>query len=253
MNTSVIEAIERQKTTNLYDASKSIPDDEIRELVRLATFSPTAFHLQNWRFIAVRSPEAKARLRAVAADQPKVPEAAVTFIMVGELAVADVMADRLAGSVAAGFMPVEMVPGWEAAAKSLYFEKPQTQRDEAIRSATFGASGLIHAAQAMSLGTTPMIGFDPVGVSREFSLSDNEVPALLVAVGYPTEANWRRSRVCRFRTCSRSRNSSNHCRSRFTPASSNSREIGCVVKAAGLSRTSARSAVIRPPEPVGPA
>ena len=67
MNTSVIEAIERQKTTNLYDASKSIPDDEIRELVRLATFSPTAFHLQNWRFIAVRSPEAKARLRAVAA------------------------------------------------------------------------------------------------------------------------------------------------------------------------------------------
>jgi nitroreductase len=72
MNTSVIEAIERQKTTNLYDASKSIPDDEIRELVRLATFSPTAFHLQNWRFIAVRSPEAKARLRAVAADQPKV-------------------------------------------------------------------------------------------------------------------------------------------------------------------------------------
>jgi Nitroreductase family len=61
MNTSVIEAIERQKTTNLYDASKSIPDDEIRELVRLATFSPTAFHLQNWHFIAVRSPEAKAR------------------------------------------------------------------------------------------------------------------------------------------------------------------------------------------------
>ncbi len=182
MNTSVIEAIERQKTTNLYDASKSIPDDEIRELVRLATFSPTAYHL--------RSPEAKARLRAVAADQPKVTEAAVTFIMVGELAVADVMADRLAGSVAAGFMPVEMVPGWEAAAKSLYFEKPQTQRDEAIRSATFGASGLIHAAQAMGLGTTPMIGFDPVGVSREFSLSDNEVPALLVAVGYPTEANW---------------------------------------------------------------
>src|SRR5580658_11341619 len=77
MNTSVIEAIERQKTTNLYDASKSIPDDEIRELVRLATFSPTAFHLQNWRFIAVRSPEAKARLRAVAADQPKVTEAAM--------------------------------------------------------------------------------------------------------------------------------------------------------------------------------
>ena len=64
MNTSVIEAIERQKTTNLYDASKSIPDDEIRELVRLATFSPTAFHMQNRRFIAVRSPEANWKRQA---------------------------------------------------------------------------------------------------------------------------------------------------------------------------------------------
>jgi nitroreductase len=190
MNTSVIEAIERQRTTNLYDASKSISDDKIRELVRLATFSPTSFHLQNWRFIAVRSREAKARLRAVAADQPKVTEAAVTFIMVGELAVANVMADRLAGAVAAGFMPAEMVPGWEAVAKSLYFGKPQTQRDEAIRTATFGASGLIHAAQALGYGTTPMIGFDPAGVSREFNLGENEVPALLVAVGYATPANW---------------------------------------------------------------
>ena len=98
MNTSVIEAIERQKTTNLYDASKSIPDDEIRELVRLATFSPTAFHLQNWRFIAVRSPEAKTRLRAVAADQPKVTEAAVTFIMVtAESKTENVIAAKKAG------------------------------------------------------------------------------------------------------------------------------------------------------------
>jgi len=35
------------------------------------------------------------------------------------------------------------------------------------------------------------------------------------------------------------RNSSNQRRSHFTPASSNSREIGCVVKAVGQSRTSA--------------
>src|SRR5258706_3589499 len=120
MNTSVIEAIERQKTTNLYDASKSIPDDEIRELVRLATFSPTAFHLQNWRFIAVRSPKAKARLRAVAANQPKVTQAAVTFIMVGELAVAEVTADRLAGDDAAWFPPDQEVSRPEPQTKNAF-------------------------------------------------------------------------------------------------------------------------------------
>jgi nitroreductase len=73
MNASVIEAIERQKTTNLYDASKSIPDDEIRELVRLATFSPTAFHLQNWRFIAVKPKQGCGRLRLISPRLPKLP------------------------------------------------------------------------------------------------------------------------------------------------------------------------------------
>src|SRR5258708_24462048 len=100
-----------------------MPDDEIRELVRLATFSPTAFHLQNWRFIAVRSPEAKARLRGVAANQPKVTEAAVTFIVVGELAVADVMADRLAGSVAAGFLAFRVGGGRGGPAKMHLFSE----------------------------------------------------------------------------------------------------------------------------------
>jgi nitroreductase len=80
--------------------------------------------------------------------------------------------------------------GLGSRSKIALIREASDQRDEAIRSATFGASGLIHAAQAMGLGTTPMIGFDPVGVSREFSLSDNEAPARLVAVGYPTEANW---------------------------------------------------------------
>src|SRR5258708_8535792 len=128
MNTSVIEAIERQKTTNLYDASKSIPDDEIRELVRLATFSPTAFHLQNWRFIAVRSPEAKARLRAVAANQPKVTEAAVTFIVVGELAVADVMADPLARSVSARFSACADGASSGSPTQNPFLPAPQTPR-----------------------------------------------------------------------------------------------------------------------------
>jgi nitroreductase len=76
MNTSVIEAIEPQKTTNLYDASKSIPDDEIRELVRLATFSPTAFHLQNWIVFTRRQPEPlAAACSALLRLPPQTPDA----------------------------------------------------------------------------------------------------------------------------------------------------------------------------------
>jgi len=63
-----------------------LSDDQIRELVRIGTTAPTSFHLQTWRFIAARSPEAKARLRSIAWNQPAITEAAVTFIVCGQLA-----------------------------------------------------------------------------------------------------------------------------------------------------------------------
>lgn len=190
MTNPVLDAIDNRRTTNIFDASRDITDDQVNELVRLATRAPTAFHLQNWRFIAVKSPEAKAKLRAIAFDQPKVTEAAVTFIVVGELAKHEHLADRLAPAAAAGFMPAEVVTGWEGAAKALYHDQPQRQRDEAVRTATFGAGALMFAAQAHGLGSSPMIGFDAEAVAEQFGLAADEVPVVLVTVGYPGEGNW---------------------------------------------------------------
>ncbi|HEY4083887.1 MAG TPA: nitroreductase family protein, partial [Burkholderiaceae bacterium] len=75
---AVIETILSRTAAKYYDAAATLSDDQIRELVRIGTSAPTSFHLQNWRFIAVRSPEAKARLRPIAWDQPAITEAAVT-------------------------------------------------------------------------------------------------------------------------------------------------------------------------------
>jgi hypothetical protein len=35
-----------------------------------------------------------------------------------------------------------------------------------------------------------MIGFDPAGVSKEFKLTANDIPAMLVAVGVAAPGNW---------------------------------------------------------------
>jgi nitroreductase len=47
MTDIVLDAIENRRTTNIYDSSRDISDEQISELVRLATRAPTAFHLQN--------------------------------------------------------------------------------------------------------------------------------------------------------------------------------------------------------------
>src|SRR6201998_4439034 len=146
--------------------------------------------MQNWRFIAVRTPEAKARLSPIAWNKPTITEAAVTFIVCGQLADSGVIPERLAPVVEAGIMPAAMVPNWETPARGLYFEHPERQRDEAVRTGTFGASAMIYAARSLGLGSTPMIGFDAEAVHREVGLPEDEVPVMRVSVGAAGPGTW---------------------------------------------------------------
>lgn len=189
MTNSTISLIERRVSANLFDASHTLTETEIEELVRLATRAPTAYNLQNWRFIAVRTAQTKARLRALAWNQPKVEDAAVTFIVCGVLPDAETLPERLQPSVDAGYMPAGMPSAWRTAAGNQYAD-PQAARDEAVRSATLGAATLILAAEALGLASGPMVGFDAEGVGREFGLTRDEVPAMLVAVGRAAPGNW---------------------------------------------------------------
>lgn len=190
MTNAVIECIVSRSAAKYYDPTATLSDDQIADLVRIGTSAPTSFHLQNWRFIAVRTPEAKARLSPIAWSQPPITEAAVTFIICGQLADSSVIPERLAPLVKAGVMPVEMVSDWELPARDLYLEYPQRQRDEAVRTATFGASAIIYAARSLGFGSTPMIGFDAEGVAREFRLAENEVPVMLLSIGTERPGNW---------------------------------------------------------------
>lgn len=189
MTNPIISLIERRVSANRFDASHTLANDEVEQLVHLATRAPTAYNLQNWRFIAVKAPETKARLHSLAYGQAKVADAAVTFIICGQLPDYAVLPERLHPFVEAGFMPADMASGWQENVRSQYAD-PQTARDEAVRSATFGAATLIFAAEALGLVSGPMVGFDAEAVAHEFGLGEAEVPVMLVAVGRAAPGNW---------------------------------------------------------------
>jgi nitroreductase len=80
MTNAVIDCMLSRTAAKYYDPAATLSDEQLRELVRIGTTAPTSFHLQNWRFIAIRTREAKARLSPIAWNQPAIAEAAVTFI-----------------------------------------------------------------------------------------------------------------------------------------------------------------------------
>jgi nitroreductase len=128
----------------------------------------------------------------VAYNQQKVVDAAVTFIVLGDLRGYEKLPQILKPMVDGGLMDQAMADGWVKSAASSYGASEQFARDEAIRSASFAAMTLMIAAQAKGLATGPMIGFDPAGVKREFNIPDQYVPVMLLTAGYSAPGNWPR-------------------------------------------------------------
>lgn len=189
MNT--LESINQRISANRFDPAQPLSRAEIEELVTCATQAPSSFNLQHWRFIAVTEPADKERLKAVAYGQQKVVDAAVTFIVLGDLQAHVKLPDILAQSVKAGVFDQATADGMVGMANQMY-ANPAPQRDEAIRSASMAAMTLMLAAEAKGLVSGPMIGFDPEAVKREFQIAARYLPVMLIAVGHPAPGNWPR-------------------------------------------------------------
>ena len=186
-----LEIIKHRISANKFDTSKKLTEGEIKELVSYATEAPSAFNIQHWRLVAVTQQEEKERLKAVAYNQQKVADAAVTFIVLGDLRGYEKLGEILQPFVDSGNMPQGMADGWVQTTAGMY-SNPQLARDEAIRGASLAAMTLMLAAEAKGLVSGPMIGFDPEGVKQAFGISDRYVPVMLLTVGYAAEGNWPR-------------------------------------------------------------
>lgn len=187
---SIIDVVNARTSASSYDATKALSDTEIRNLVDLAAKSPSAFNLQNWNIVAVATKEAKERLLPKAMGQKKVVDAAVTFIICGTLNVHETIAPALKPTLDSGIIDQATFDGWVGAVNGMYSQNPTMQRDEAIRSGALFAMSLMLIAGGEGLVSCPMIGFDPKGVAEEFGLSENDVPVMLVTVGYAADGNW---------------------------------------------------------------
>lgn len=187
-----LDLISQRISANKFDPSRALTEDEIRELVFYATQAPSAYNLQHWRFVTLTKREDKERLKAVAKNQQKVVDAAVTFIVLGDLKGYEKMPLIANRAVEAGLFTREIAGAWVDQAERDYANNEQFARDEAIRSASLAAMTLMIAANAKGLVAGPMIGFDPEGVKREFNIPDRYVPVMLVTVGYPAPGNFPR-------------------------------------------------------------
>lgn len=171
-------AIQSRRSVKQFDPAHRLSELEIESLISSAMLSPTAFNIQHWRFVLVRDAELRQSIRRAAWDQAQVTDASLLVILCADLKAWQKQPERYwrnAPQAARDFL----LP----AIRQYYEDKPEVERDEAMRSCGIAAQTLMLTAKALDYDSCPMDGFDFAEVAKLINLPPDHAIGLFVAVG----------------------------------------------------------------------
>ena len=180
---NVTQAITERRSVKVFDPHHRMSEQEINQLMSLAMLSPTAFNIQNWRFVLVTDPLLRQQIRAASWNQAQVEEATLLIVLTADLNAWAKQPERYWKNApkAASDVLVPMIGQY-------YQSNDQVQRDEAMRSCGMAATTLMLAAKEMGYDTCPMDGFDFAAVSKLLNLPADHIPSMFVVVGKALKA-----------------------------------------------------------------
>jgi nitroreductase len=175
---NVIQAIETRRSVKAYDPEHRMSQQEIDKLMSLAMLAPTAFNIQNWRFVAVTDPDLRQQIRAASWDQAQVTDASLLVVLTADLKAWEKDPARYWKDAP---QPVRdyLVP----AIGQYYSGREAVQRDEAMRSCGMAAMTLMLAAKEMGYDSCPMDGFDFDAVGKLINLPADHAISMFVVIG----------------------------------------------------------------------
>ncbi|HEX5635912.1 MAG TPA: nitroreductase family protein [Gammaproteobacteria bacterium] len=183
----VDEAIRARRAIKWYDPEHQMPEETFLKLMEHAILAPTAFNIQNWRFVRVTDPEQRKAIRAVAWDQAHVTDASELLVLCFDNKSWQHDPQQYWRNA-----PREVQDFLVPAIDDYYRGKPQVERDEGMRSC--GLIGQTIMLMALQLGyqSCPMDGFDYDAVAKIINLPEDHGISFMIAIGKGTKESWPR-------------------------------------------------------------
>lgn len=180
------DAIYKRRAVKEFDAAHRLKKEEEEKLLSAAIQTPTSFNIQHWRFIVLRDPDLRARIRTeFGNNQAQMTDASLLLLLTADMKGWQKEPQRYwtnAPEDVANLLVNWMGPFHEG--------REWLQRDEAQRSIGMALQTLMLSATAMGYQSCPMIGFDIEGVAKLINLPDDHVMGPMVAIGKGTKDPW---------------------------------------------------------------
>lgn len=170
-----------RRSVNYFDKTKELSEEALKEIINTAVLAPSAFNLQPWEIIAVKSEEAKKKLQKLSKDQPKIIEAPVTLVIVGDREAWN--ADNKMWDELEKIMG-DQIQSRKDAAVDLYGSTEERKIKFAESHGGLLAMSIMYAAKYHGVDSHPMSAIDFEGIKKEFNLKESQEVVMTIALGY---------------------------------------------------------------------
>jgi nitroreductase len=174
----VKDAIKSRRAVRTFDPDHKMTKKEVEKLLTLALHSPTAFNIQNWRFVVLQDVPLREKVKAASWDQAQVTDASLLIVLCADLNAWEKQPIRYWRSASESVKEF-IVPAIDEHYRGLDL----AQRDEAMRSCGIAAQTLMLAATSMGYDSCPMNGFDAEEVGELINLPPDHAICMFVAIG----------------------------------------------------------------------
>ena len=183
---NVIDAIHNRRAIKHFDPDHRMSEAEEQKLFETMIQAPTSFNIQHWRFIVLRDPDLRAKIRTeFGNDQSQMTDASLLVLFTADMMAWQKEPQRYWKN--APQEVAELLVGWMG---PFHDGREWLQRDEAQRSIGMAMQTLMLAAQELGYQSCPMIGFDIEKVAELVKLPSDHVMGPMVAIGKGTKDAW---------------------------------------------------------------
>ncbi|MFF2480848.1 nitroreductase family protein [Paenibacillus sp. NPDC058071] len=184
VNQSFLDVLQSRRSVRHYDPSFVISQEEIQEILELATKSPSSSNTQSWRFLVVTDPELKKQLQPIANNQQQVADASALIILLGDLEMYNKVEKINQLAVDAGYMPEDFAKQFTENSIKLYTSLPRERLHEvAVFDSGLVAMQIMLIAKSKGYDTVPMGGYNRIQLKQFFNLPDHLEPTIILPIG----------------------------------------------------------------------
>lgn len=179
---TVAEAATTRRSIRKY-TGQTIPENDLREIIRLSGLAPSPWNIQPWRVVVVQDHEEKQKLMAAAFGQPQVGSAQAVLVVYSDMTDA---LDTIDEVIHPGFG--DEAPAVRSQILGAFGKKTAAETAEWGHGITYTFLGyLLLVAQSMGYSSSAMLGFNPAKVKELFGLPETVTIPALMALGVADE------------------------------------------------------------------